>query len=210
MKSLIIAALFAAAQPAPEGPRSDTPEAQRMLSMFSRCAVMRNRAGVRRFLQLIPGSNNWSNAGSRVATRDCRLDPNLRFQPTIYRGALYEALYKAEYASRPLPDIAAAPAVNYADARPSSLNAPQQAWLALQSFGDCVVRAAPAAARTLVMTDVTTPPEGQAFGALMPSLGPCLPGGMELRFSRPVLRGLVSESLYRLTAASLRARPARS
>jgi hypothetical protein len=213
MKSILIGALLALSaqtgsiipqrgEPAsPEG-GEDSADAQQVLNDFSRCVVLRNRRGVERFLALSPGSPGWSRAGSRIATSDCLLNGELRFQPPMFRGALYEALYRVQFGSRPLPDLTAAPPVNYAGADVASLNEVQRGWVALQSFGDCVVRGAPLAARTLVLSAVGTPEERRAFAAVMPALGPCLVAGVELRFSRPVLRGLISESLYRLTAAA--------
>jgi hypothetical protein len=193
----------------PEG-GEDSAEAQRILVVFSRCVVLRNRRGVERFLALIPGSPDWSRAGARIATSDCLYNGQLRFQPPMFRGALYEALYRIDFRARPIPDLAAAPAVDYAGADTASLNETQRGWVALQSFADCVVRAAPSAARALVLSGIGASEERRAFALVTPALGPCLVAGVELRFSRPVLRGLISESLYRLTAAAVRGSSAAS
>jgi hypothetical protein len=186
----------------PDGSRDDSAHAQRVMSDFARCVVMRNRRGVERFLGIIPGSSDWAAAGSRIATPNCLHNAQLRFQPSIFRGALYEALYRVEYAARPVPELATAPEIDYAAADPTSLNEIQRSWVALQSFGDCVVRASGSNARSLVVSDAGSPAERNAFAAITPALGPCLPQGVQLAFSRPILRGLVAESLYRLTAAS--------
>jgi hypothetical protein len=43
------------------------------------------------------------------------------------------------------------------------------------------------------------------FAAVTPAFRGCLTAGVELRFSRALIRGLVAESLYRLTEQSARA-----
>jgi hypothetical protein len=125
----------------------------------------------------------------------------LRFRQSIFRGTLYESLYRADYARGRAVDIASAPQIAYVTGDPATWTQGQREWLGLQDFADCVVRAKPAEARALVMSEVETAAEGRALASIGPALGPCLVQGVETRFSRPILRGLIAESLYRLTAA---------
>jgi hypothetical protein len=47
----------------------------------------------------------------------------------------------------------------------------------LSSFGECVVRADPASAHSLLRSSVLTPEENNAFVALRPAFGQCLDEG---------------------------------
>jgi hypothetical protein len=174
-----------------------------MLS-YAACIVRRRRSGVQRFLTLATGSADASRAGSRIASSDCLNNAELRFQAHIFRGALYEALLKTDYRVEEVPaSFAQVPPILYASGPEERLTEKERSWLALHDFADCVVRASPAEAHALIRSDVTSDAEAAAFTRLQPALGPCLTSGSELRFSRPVLRGLVAESLYRLTAAAV-------
>lgn len=217
MIALVTAALLAAAvqetgsiirprgEPAePRGGPESGAEARRVMVAYSRCLVLRNRRGVERFLAVTPGSAGWNEAGARTATTDCLYSGQLRFDAALFRGTLYEAMYRNEFASRPARDLAAAPAIQYA-ADPASLDERQRGWLALQNFGDCIVRASGPAAHGLIVAEPGTAGEQQAFVALTPTFRGCLTAGVELRFSRALIRGLVAESLYRLTEQSPRA-----
>ncbi|HEX8526244.1 hypothetical protein [Allosphingosinicella sp.] len=206
-------ALAASAQPAtrieprgapalPTGAQSEAADAQLVMAAYGRCIVARSRRGVQRFLAVLPGSDDWQRLGSQLATADCLHNARLRFHASLFRGALFEALYRADYGRRHPRSFADVPALVYTAQDPATLNGDQRNWLSLQEFGDCVVRARPSEARALVLSRVTRADERRAFAALGPALPPCLRQGVQLAFSRPILRGLIAESLYRLSEAA--------
>jgi hypothetical protein len=181
--------------------RQSEAESQRVMNAYARCVLVRSRRAVLRFLAAPPGSPEARRLGGRIATSDCLSGGMLVFQSHLFRGALFEALYMADFRGRAAADFAAAPRIAYAvDSAPASTL--QAGMLTLHEFADCVVRAAPAQARALILSDVTTREEVQAFRSLGATFNSCLVRGAEVRFSRPVLRGLIAESLYRLTAAT--------
>jgi hypothetical protein len=183
------------------GRRGEEAEGRRAMHDYANCVVRSNRRGVESYLAVPPGTPEWARLGTRIATSDCLQGGQLRFQPSIFRGSLYEALYHVDYARRRPTDISQAPPIAYLTGAPATLTEAQRGWLGLQDFSDCVVRAKPAEARALLLSEVATASEGRALAAISPALGPCLVRGAEARFSRPILRGLIAESLYRLTAA---------
>jgi hypothetical protein len=189
------------AQVSDAGRGGDAAEGRRAMHAYANCVVASDRRGVEAFLAVPPGTPEWSRLGSRIATSACLQGGDMRFQPSIFRGALYDALYRVDYARRRPVNVAEAPEIAYLTGTPETWTEAQRGWLGLQDFGDCVVRAKPAESRALMLSEVEAAEEGRAFTAIAPALGPCLVQGAQVRFSRPILRGLIAESLYRLTAA---------
>jgi hypothetical protein len=187
------------------GPSADSlesgPVARRVMAAFARCILSRSRRDAEQFLGALPRSVDADRLASRIVTHECVGSGRLQFSSSLFRGALYEVLYLADFARRH-PALADAPVVTYTSADPATLTDHQRGWLALARFGDCVVRALPAQARALVVSEVDSDSEQRAFAALMPALGGCLVQGSQLSFSRPMLRGVIAESLYRLSIAA--------
>lgn len=126
----------------------------------------------------------------------------INFSDTSLRGALYEALYRREFARSAPTDFTAIGKIDYGAGYPQPIDSRYHTAIALGAYGDCVSRRAPADARKLMLATPGLPAEDQIFSSLAPHLGPCLPNGQKLRFSKSVLRGVVAEGLYRLSAAS--------
>jgi hypothetical protein len=136
------------------------------------------------------------------------------------RYGLAEALMRRDYAHALPPDISlAAPLphrdLNEADYRPKAGKTPKPKELAelqkqrerdglerlLSIFGECIVRADPAAALQLVVTKPSSAEENQAFDAMNGALASCLVSGQKLEFSKGALRGTIAMNLYRLARA---------
>ena len=69
-------------------------------------------------------------------------------------------------------------------------------------FGECVVRTDPARAHVLLMTPPGSLAERAAIDALAPAFGDCVVQGGRFTATRPILRGLVAISYYRLAHAA--------
>jgi hypothetical protein len=80
----------------------------------------------------------------------------------------------------------------------------------LSIYGDCVVRADPAAAYRLIFTKPSSDQESSAFAALKHSFSQCLVAGQTLSFSRASLRGAIAMNLYRLAKAPRIAAPSQT
>lgn len=181
--------------------RDQEAEAQRVMNDYARCVLIRRSSLAMRFLQTPPRSREAARAGSRAATNVCLGRGELSFHAPLFRGSLFEALYDREFGRRGAEDLGAVPPIDYAADHPDRESDIARQQTSLRQFADCAVRADPAAAHSLIASEVTSEAESRAFAALGPELNGCLPQGIELRFSRPVLRGLIAETLYRLSAA---------
>lgn len=188
-------------RPAPAAPNSGRPlaneaESQRIMRDFAQCVVQGYRSWVDRFLATAPGSPEAQRLAQRVAFNDCLLIGELRFQEPLLRGGMYEALYQRDYGRVEGPNVSTAPAINY-DVRGATRD-----QVVLRRFADCVARENPAASRALVLSPVGQPSENAAFAALGETLSVCLVPGERAAFSRPILRGIIAEALYRLSQAA--------
>lgn len=188
----------------------DQAEAHRVISAYARCVAARNRPGVLAFLELPPSSSRSGSRAARLATADCLYEGELRFNASLFRGQLFEALYRQDYNSLPLPDLSSTPPLPPLFPPDAELNDRQRVAMALSAFAECAVRADPAAARRLTLSQVASAAENEAFAALSQTFSGCLSQGIQLSFSRPMLRGIVAESLYRLSTAALPLAPAPS
>jgi len=111
--------------------------------------------------------------------------------PDILRGKIAEALLKGDRDK--IAALAALPlAKDYA--RP---------WYAatgrdpvIDEMGACVADTNPRGIASVLSTRGYSKEEGAAFGALSPSLGPCLRVGAKLQANRPALRAALADALY--------------
>lgn len=190
-----------AAVPREVGKERQAREAQRVMNEYGACVVKTARRRAEAAVREFPGTNRAGETMLDLATSDCLMHGELRFKPRLLRATLFEALYEADFKVRPA-DISAVSQIDYfvGAADPSDEKVREQ--VALRQFADCVARANPKGARDLILSKVGEKPEQVAFNELMPVFGQCLRQGIELEFSRPVLRGLVAETMYRLSQAA--------
>lgn len=175
-------------------------EAQKVMNDYAACIARRSRSRVEQFFGLLAESEEANAAAVRLASQHCLSDGQLRFKPSLFRGGLYEAFYVSDFKESAPLELAAAPVIDYANGRQAPFEQRTTYYLALIDVADCAVRADVISSRKLVLSEVASSQEVQAFEALTPKLGSCLTKGVELKFSRPVLRGYIAESLYRLSA----------
>jgi hypothetical protein len=141
------------------------------------------------------GSAEATDLAKRIADADCLSSGTLKFKEPAMRAHFYEIVYRREFARTPAGDIAAAAPVDYAAGGPGGATNE----VALRAFADCVTRSDPVSARQLVLSEPATSMEKQGFEALSPSFSGCLPKDQQLAFSKTILKGLVAETLYRLS-----------
>jgi hypothetical protein len=211
--------LIAAASP-PEARKPDMPapsrydyhysrdEADETMAEFARCLVGSRhlRPQAERYLRAIPTGRNFNAAGVRLSTPDCLPHAfwsiRMRFRPGLLRSALFSALYQRDYGGSPPGDVKSVPRLVIA----AEFDGPEADIPADVVFsrvvGDCVARADPADVHALLMTKVASGGEKEALARVVPQLAACLPAGRQMAFSRPVLRGLLAEALYKLRGAS--------
>ncbi len=197
-------ALVAAQPLGPDEYRLSQREADRTMADFSECIVadrgLRPRA--ERYLRLAPEGPAFQDAARRLATPTCMprafVTTRLAFKAKLFREALFSALYQRDFGRSPPPDLKAVPRLVIA----SEFDGNEADIPVTISFervvGDCVARANPVGVHRLLMTKVASYEEGEALQQVVPEFPGCVPAGQRLAFSRPVLRGILAEALYKL------------
>jgi hypothetical protein len=155
-------------------------------------------------------------------TRQIHQSTQIRFGGDLYRYALADALVNRELATKPAPDLDAVPRLIHHEPGPPpqpvdakgrkmgkrKLEAARAgygrdvAFAFLSHYGECIVRADTAGAKSLLVTTPDSAEESARFAALRPALARCLPEGQTLRFGKVTLRGTVAINYYRLAQAA--------
>jgi hypothetical protein len=145
----------------------------------------------------------------RMVIADCLSNGEIRFPVNIVRSAVIEALYIEQFGRSGPTEFAQVLPIDYLAGYPAELPGKARSVVALAKFGDCVSRKDPIDARALVVSFPGSSDETQRLAALSPSFNGCVIRGEKLTFSRSVIRGAVSEGLFRLSRAASQA-PANS
>lgn len=175
--------------------------AQRVTNLYAQCILRRHRSAAERFVSLPLDSPDLREAGMAVAQSECLPAEQARFVSSLLRGAVFEALYLRDFRRSSVGVLASAPPLTFAS-DPATLEPAKRAIFLGSRVAECTVRADPASARALILSPVASRTEARAFDAILPAVSGCLEAGAQLSFSRPMLRGLIAESLYRLTKIS--------
>ena len=174
-------------------PLSDDDQAREIMNRYGYCIVTKHLGGVRRALAM-PDEAQQTEALRKLATEDCLFNGRLKMSPTLFRGAVYRAMYIRDFGmmsdqTRAIVTPVAGQASVEVDAAPSI------------TFGGCVAKLAPDATRELVISNVATPLEKKAIAALRPVLGDCVPPKQQVRVTVRGLQATLAESLYKRTLA---------
>ena len=167
-------------------------KARQVTNAFAVCIAKRFTPKLERALAMAPLSESY-RALAKVADSDC-VDGrfSLAMPGTLLRGAAFRALYIRDFK---LPLLQGTPiVVDYVREAGSDAHAYQRATL--KSFGSCVAKLDPAAARSLVLAEVASIEEDQSIARLRSSLGDCLRDGT-LKLNRGALQSVLAEVLYR-------------
>ena len=176
-------------------------EAQRVMKEYGACIVKKARRRAEAALTTFPNSKEFGQAMVKLASSECLMTGELRFKPILLRGSLFEALYNADFGSRPV-DVTAVPAIDYFAGAEERESPGVRRQVAIRQFADCISRANPAGVHALILSRVGSDGETDGFRQVMPTASQCLTEGVELKLSRPILRGLVAETMYRLSQAA--------
>ena len=138
----------------------------------------------------------------RMVIDDCLSLGELSFPLNVVRSAIIEALYVEEFGRSGPTEFSQVPAIDYLAGYPAELPGNARTTIALAKFGDCVSRNDPVNARALAVSIPGSGDERQRLAALSPSFNGCVIQGEKLTFSRSVIRGAVTEGLFRLSRAA--------
>ena len=172
---------------APRRHLSAIDQARDVMNRYGICIVKIRPTAVMRALSR-EGDGAIEEALARLADSECLAGGDLRMSRTLFRGAIYRALYLRDYADTPAESLAALGSAKVEATR-------------LTNFHDCVVRLSPENSRTLVTAEVGSGSEAEAIAALRPALADCLPPGVQVHLTPWGLQGSLSEALYKRTAA---------
>ena len=190
-----------AAQVSPAG--ADEP--RQTMATYTACLVNRLGYKLRAALDMPVGSSDTNTTMTTLNDPDCLPGDyiggiSLKFKPILMRGGLFEAFYIKDFGNAAAATFDDVPLIIYPAGNASS-NVEAARYSLQMDIGDCVVRKAPAEARTLLNTKVASGAEGAAITALVPALSACATKGQTVSLSRSIVRGMIAEPLYRLTAA---------
>lgn len=138
----------------------------------------------------------------RVTIDDCLSLGELIMPWNLIRTSIIEALYIDKYGRSGPTDFSQVPAIDYRASYPAELPDNARSVIALASFGDCVSRKDGVNARALAVSIPGSAEETQRFRFLSHSFNGCVIQGEKLTFSKSVIRGALSEGLYRLSRAA--------
>ena len=211
MRALLAAALLASAAAhgqttgsmlgdgpidAPEG-RTVGDKARAIGDVFATCVVRRHYVQVKKALaapadmaadnRSLPAfldSECLSGTDTGTMRHVGGADVELQTNPVSFRGSLYKALVRKDFARSALTVAATAPALG-------GYNGTALA------FADCVVRHDTASSLQLLQAPAGFASEAAAVTALRPAFAQCITPGAQFRFSRGSLVGFIAEAYYR-------------
>lgn len=176
------------------------------MESFAECLVSRSRGRVTKFAGMRvddPGYGKYLRSLFDAAGDACLSGGQLQFNSMVFRGAVFQALYAAEFPTSSAPvDFSALPSSGYRDRYGGDVPPAARNAIALEQFGECVARADGAGVRALLGANANSSDETARFNALVPRFSACIPKGETLAFSKIVLKGAVAEGMYWLSKAA--------
>jgi hypothetical protein len=164
------------------------------------CLIGRNAEAGAPLLRAAPFSRDereQATRGLRQAERCLRLRDSLATTVLIFRGAIAEALYEAQFPQPPAPRDPAAAALPFFQPAAASTLDNAAGLTATYALADCTVAQHSELVRALLAADPDSDAESAALRALNPVWGACVPPNTSLAINRREIRAILAESLYR-------------
>jgi hypothetical protein len=169
---------------------------------YAECVFGRSRKSVEAYINTFPGSKEAHSVANRLADDDCLSSGEMSFNEQLFRGSVYDLLYKSRFKKGGPSDFAEVAPIDYT-AGNADEDSGVDTKIALREVADCTVRKSPPTARQLVLSMVATRAETDAFNQMVPHMSACVTKDVTLKFSKSVFRGVVGEVLYRLSVAAV-------
>ena len=181
-----------------------TSHARSTLRQYGACVLDRYKGRVARMMAIAVDSDEYHRLSRAIVEGDgdaCLSGGELSFGSAAFKAALFEAVYMRDFRFQEPDAIPPDLSSGYAALYQQPYSAEARNALALEQFGECVVRADARTARAVVLSDPGTSVEQDAFARVAPALGGCMPKGEKMELSKAIVRGAVAEALYRLSVA---------
>jgi hypothetical protein len=180
--------------------------ARSILLKFGQCIYSRRTGVAERFLALPVDSQEYSSLHKSlfVTLADSCLegDGELYFTDDLLRGALFEAAYRKKFGKKGPTNFASSLKTGQLETYVQPLSDDARRQLVLQDMAECVVRADPKAVKLLILSSPESARENEAVRTVTAKISPCLSNGQKAGFSRPSLRAILAEALYRLSVTA--------
>jgi hypothetical protein len=178
------------------------PDTLRRVATYGRC-VAEFVPG--KLLSMLPSSPQDLKLVSGIARfSSCSLG-NLQFPRIVLRGMVAEYRFEHDFDAGGVPKAGHTMQKIYESPNAeklANLTPDIRSSVVMVDVGTCVAKANPAGVASLLSTDAATSEEKAAYAALVPAIGGCLPGGVELRMHRMLMRGYIAEGAYRAAIAA--------
>ena len=180
----------------PDRKLSEEELGREMMNRYARCIVDRTPTRVAEAIALKPGDD--IEAFNKAATDECLDSGRMQFSASVLRGAVYGELYRRQQkgAKDVVRKFPVQP-LDWSAAPPPAASERARANYFLLWLSDCVHESSAEAMRSVVKNPVGSKIQQAAYSAVIPSLGPCIPEGQKLSFSRSMLEAAFGEYLYR-------------
>ena len=189
-------------------------EAFAIVERMGQCLVRGDAQGSMAFIATVPSTPKAIQALERLRPRlpDCLGNAaqgtelygmvTLQMKESTLRGAVASALYRLQFAGRPVTSLPRPATV--ALILPPELSQPRdQHLVAGYAFAQCLTQSQPAIVRDVVISKIGSREENAALSQLAPFMSGCLSSGTTIKTDRNTLRLMLADSLYRwsITAA---------
>jgi hypothetical protein len=180
--------------------------ARNVLLKFGQCVHSRRTGGAERFLTLPVDTQEYAalqrSLFAVVGDSCLEGDGELHFTEDLLRGALFEAAYRKKFGKKGPTSFAASLKTGHVETYTQPLSDAARRQIVLQDMAECVVRADPAAVKLMFLSSPESARESSAVRTITAKLPPCLSNGQKAEFSRPSLRAILAEALYRMSIAA--------
>ncbi len=163
---------------------------------FARCTFAKSPAKVASILMEPPGSDP-KTLGNLASRSDCLSGGILTFNSMLFRGALFGEMYRVRQKS---PDRAwtyPVPPIDLENVPGAQSPDDVKVNYFLMDMSDCLYKKDPEAVKAVVMEPTASKTQKAAFDRVIAQLGPCVPQGLTMKFSRSIIETTLGEYLYR-------------
>jgi hypothetical protein len=173
-----------------------------MMAEYAACIADYKEKQVATYIKTIPYSKQSETSYKPLIDGECVNKQNfnltsITFDDIQFRASIYDFLYRQAYKNTANLDYSKVEPSTYVAEYSGDVSSIPPVTLVQRKFGDCVVRLAPNEARALLSHKIWSEDEKTRISALSPAMGQCLTSGLQLKFSRTLLRGTLAESLYK-------------